>query len=228
MVTTQLDRKGLFFREWRRSYPVIDHAKGMYLYGADGKRYLDAAGGVHVVSIGHGVDEVVDAMEAQARKVCFAYGGTYTNPAQIRLSEKILSMAPPGMAKVYFVSGGSEANEVALTIAHHYFIEKGKPTKTRVIARWQSYHGSTIGCISMSGNVRRRRDHAPYLLSFPHIQPANCYRCPYERSYPSCGLACAWELERCIRQEGPDTIAAFIAEPIVGTTAAALTPPPGY
>ena len=218
----------LFFREWRNQYPAIERAEGMYLYGTDGRRYLDAAGGVHVVGIGHGVQEVVDAMERQARKVCFAYGGAFSNPPQAALSEQLISLAPPGMAKVYFVSGGSEANEIALTVAHHYFVEKGKPTKTRFIARWQSYHGSTVGAMSMTGNVLRRRDHSPYALPFPHINPCNCYRCPYGRTYPDCGLACAWELDQTIRREGPDTIAAFIAEPIVGTTAGAFTPPPGY
>ncbi|MHB1414959.1 MAG: aminotransferase family protein, partial [Chloroflexota bacterium] len=218
----------VFFRDWRHRYPVIDHARGMYMYDADGKRYLDGAGGVHVVGIGHGVDEVVDAMAAQARKVCFAYAGQYSSSAQLALADRLLEMAPPGFAKVYFVSGGSEANEIALATAHQYFVEKGKPTKARVIARWQSYHGSTVGAMSMTGNVLRRRDHAPYMLNFPHIQPANCYRCPYGKTYPDCGLACAWELDRTIRQEGPDTIAAFIAEPLVGTTAGALTPPPGY
>lgn len=218
----------LFFREWRHEHPVIERAEGMYLYGADGRRYLDAAGGVHVVGIGHGVQEIVDAMERQARKVCFAYGGAFTNQAQWDLADKILALAPPGMRKVYFVSGGSEANEIALTAIHHYFVEKGKPTKTRVIARWQSYHGSTVGAMSMTGNVLRRRDHSAYALPFPHINPCNCYRCPYGSTYPECGLACAWELDRTIRREGPDTIAAFIAEPLVGTTAGAFTPPPGY
>ncbi|MHB1005597.1 MAG: aminotransferase family protein [Chloroflexota bacterium] len=218
----------LFYREWRRKYPVIDHAEGVYLYGVDGKRYLDAAGGVHVVGIGHGVQEVADAMAAQARKVAFPYAGMFASPPEIALADRLLAMAPPEMAKVYFVSGGSEANEIALTVAHQYFLEKGKPGKTRVIARWQSYHGSTVATISMSGNVLRKRDHQPYLMNFPHIQPCNCYRCPYDRAYPECGLACAWELDRTIRQEGPDSIAAFIAEPLVGTTAGALTPPPGY
>lgn len=218
----------LFYREWRRPYPAIDRAKGVYLYGVDGKRYLDGAGGVHVVGIGHGVDEVVEAMAAQARKVAFAYGGHFVTPAQQALAERILEMAPPGFSKVYFVSGGSEANEIALTVAHQYFVEKGKPTKTRFIARWQSYHGSTVATISMSGNVLRKRDHQPYLMNFPHIQPANCYRCVWGKVPTGCGLECAWELDRCIRQEGPDSIAAFIAEPLVGTTAGALTPPPGY
>ncbi len=218
----------LFYREWRRKYPSIERAEGVRLYGSDGKEYLDGAGGVHVVGIGHGVQEVVDAMEAQARKVCFAYGGHFVTPIQIELADHILAMAPPGFSKVYFVSGGSEANEIALTMAHHYFIEKGKPTKTRFIGRWQSYHGSTVATISMSGNVVRKRDHQPYLMNFPHIQPANCYRCAWGKTPADCDLACAWELDRCIRQEGPDSIAAFIAEPLVGTTAGALTPPPQY
>ncbi|MHB9092992.1 MAG: aminotransferase class III-fold pyridoxal phosphate-dependent enzyme, partial [Chloroflexota bacterium] len=161
-----MTKDSLFYREWRRRYPAIDHAKGVHLYGTDGKEYLDGAGGVHVVGIGHGVDEVVDAMAAQARKVTFAYGGHFTTPVQSALGDRILEMAPPGFSKVYFVSGGSEANEIALTVVHQYFVEKGKPTKTRVIGRWQSYHGSTVATISMSGNVVRKRDHQPYLMNF--------------------------------------------------------------
>ena len=227
-ASEQLRTDTLFHREWRRRYPAIEYARGMYLYDVDGKRYLDGAGGVHVVGIGHGVEEVIDAMYEQSRKICFAYGGHYVTPVQVTLAERLLEMGPPGMSKVYFVSGGSEANEIALTVAHQYFVEKGKPTKTRVVARWQSYHGSTVGAMSMTGNVLRRRDHSPYLLDFPHIEPCNCYRCPFDKEYPECGLACAWDLDRTIRREGPDTIAAFIAEPLVGTTAGAFTPPPGY
>ena len=225
-MTERANADGVYFRDWRHRPPLIDHAKGMYLWDVDGKKYLDGAGGVHVVNIGHGVDEVVDAMAEQARKVCFAH--QFTSTAQVALADRVLALAPAGMSKVYFVSGGSEANEVALTMAHQYFVEKGKPTKTRVIARWQSYHGSTVGAMSLTCHVTRRRDHAPYLLNFPHIQPPSCYRCPYGRAYPECGLACAWELDRTIRQEGPDSIAAFIAEPLVGTTTGAWTPPPGY
>ncbi|MHB1134490.1 MAG: aminotransferase family protein [Chloroflexota bacterium] len=228
MPSVSAGHDALFHSGWRNRYPILARAEGCYVYDADGKRYLDAAGGVHVVGIGHGVQEIVDAMAAQARQVTFTYGGAFTNGPQHQLAEQLLAMAPAGFGRVMFTSGGSESNEAALTIANQYFIEKGKPSKSRVIGRWQSYHGVTVGTISMSGNVLRRRDHAAYLLDFPHINPCNCYRCPYCSTPDTCGLACAWELDLAIRREGPETIAAFIAEPLVGTTAGAFTPPPGY
>lgn len=221
-------RDFVFHINWQRTFPVIDYAEGVYLYDKDGKRYLDAAGGVHVSSIGHGVAEVVQAMAEQARKCAFAFNVHFTTEPQMRLAERLIEVGPAGMAKVYFVSGGSEANEVALQVARQYFVQRGKTSKYRFVARWHSYHGSTMGALSMTGHATRRLDYTPYLANFPHIVPCNCYRCPYDKEYPGCGIACAYDLERVIKREGADTIAAFIAEPVVGTTAGAVAPPPEY
>lgn len=133
-----------------------------------------------------------------------------------------------GDTKTLFCSGGAEANEAALKIAYQYHWERGIPTKSKVVGRWQSYHGNTIGALSMSGRTSWRKMHNQYLLNFPHIPPPNCYRCPMDMTYPSCGSACAYELRRVIRQEGPENIAAFIAEPIIGTSMSAVVPPPEY
>lgn len=218
----------VFQRDWHRQYPVIDYGEGVFLYDKSGKRYLDGSGGVHVVSVGHGVKEIAEVAGEQTRRCAFAFNAHFTSEPQHALAAKVLEMAPEGMARVYFVSGGSEANEVALAIARQYYIERGKPSKHRFVARWRSFHGTTIGAISMTGHSIRRTSYMPYLLNFPHIEPSFCYRCTFGKTYPRCDLDCAWDLERTIKNEGPDSIAGFIAEPVVGTTAGAVVPPKEY
>ncbi|HSR09970.1 MAG TPA: aminotransferase class III-fold pyridoxal phosphate-dependent enzyme [Thermodesulfobacteriota bacterium] len=218
----------VFYREWKKTPPLIDRAEGVYLYDREGKRYLDGSGGPAVINIGHGVGEVIDAMMAQARKVCFPYVGHFSSDAQIELSRKVVAFAPPGMARVYFVSGGSEATEIAMKMARQYHLVRGDSSRVKIIGRWQGYHGATIGALSVSGHTSRRNDYQPYLLNFPHIAPAYCYRCPYEKSYPGCGIACALELDKTIKAEGPSHIAAFIAEPFVGNSLGAVPAPPEY
>jgi adenosylmethionine-8-amino-7-oxononanoate aminotransferase len=213
---------------WRRVYPVITRAEGIYIYDSTGKRYIDALGGFHVVSIGHGVSDIATAIANQTRTVAFINNRVFTTGIQEQLAQRVIELAPKGMARVYFVSGGSEANEIALQIAYQYHRERGHATKHRVISRWYSYHGSTVGSASMTGQLSRRRQMAPYLLNFPHIQPPYCYHCPFGITYPECQLACAKDLARTIEEEDPDSIAAFIAEPIIGTTGGAIVPPPGY
>jgi adenosylmethionine-8-amino-7-oxononanoate aminotransferase len=215
-------------RDFKKTYPVMVRGKGVYLYDKAGREYLDAVGGISVVNIGHGVPEVVDAMREQAEKVAFVHGGSFANEAAMALSEELAQWAPKGMAHVLLLSGGSEATETAMKLAHQYHLERGHEGKYRIISRWIGYHGNTIGALSMSGRTAWRREFTPYLQNFPKIQPPYCYRCPYGKTYPSCGIACAEDLERVINLEGADSIAAFIAEPVIGTSAAGVTPPPEY
>jgi adenosylmethionine-8-amino-7-oxononanoate aminotransferase len=217
----------LFHRALNDSWLRISHGEGVYLYDEEGQKWLDACAGVHVVSIGHGVPEIAAAMEAQARKVCFTYARFLTQP-QIDLAERIATMTPGDLNRVFFVSGGSEATESAMKIARKYHVERGRASKHKVISRWQSWHGNTVGALSMSGRSPWRRDYEPYLLDFPHILPCYPYRCPYCRDAGVCNLSCADDLERVIEQEGADSIAAFIAEPILGTSCCGLTPPMDY
>jgi len=217
----------IFHRVIKAHWQKISHGEGVYLYDTDGRSYIDACAGVHVVSIGHGVPEIADAMHAQASKVTFTYSRFLTD-AQIDLADNIAARAPAGLSRVFFVSGGSEATEAAMKIARKYHLETGNPQKHKVISRWQSWHGNTIGALSMSGRSPWREDYGPYLLDFPHISPPIPYRCPYCRTCNQCQLACADELDRVIKQEGSQYIAAFIAEPILGTSAAGITPPPEY
>lgn len=222
----------LFHRAQRERWPRISHGEGVYLHAEDGRAYLDACAGVHVVSIGHGIPEIADAMEAQARKVCFTYARFLTQP-QVDLADRIAALAPGDLNRVFFVSGGSEATESAMKIARKYHLERGNPGKHRIVSRWQSWHGNTVGALSMSGRSPWRKDYEPYLLDFPHIQPCYPYRCQYcgdtaADGNGACNLTCADDLERVIQQEGAGTIAAFIAEPILGTSCCGLTPPPEY
>jgi adenosylmethionine-8-amino-7-oxononanoate aminotransferase len=216
------------FRDFKKAYSVIVRGKGVFLYDRAGREYLDAVGGISVVNVGHGVPEIVAALREQADKVAFVHGGSFANEAAMALCEELATWAPQGMKHVLLLSGGSEATETAMKLAHQYYLERGKEGKYRIISRWISYHGNTIGALSMSGRTAWRREFTPYLQNFPKIYPPYCYRCPYGKSYPGCGIACAEDLERVITLEGAEGIAAFIAEPVIGTSAAGVTPPPEY
>lgn len=213
-----------------KEYKTLVRGEGVYVFDEQGKRYLDAIGGVGVVNIGHGVREVIDAITKQAGALAYSYGGLVDNKPRQELAEIIHHWAPAGMGniKTFFCSGGAEANEAALKIAYQYHWERGNPTKRKVIGRWQSYHGNTIGALSMSGRTSWRRMHDSLLLDFPHIPPPYCLRCPWGKTYPSCGIQCAEELRRSIIQAGPENVAAFIAEPVIGTSMSAVVPPPEY
>src|SRR5262249_19937081 len=158
------------------------------------RRYLDASASAGVVGIGHGRTEIWDALAREGNRVTFVYNATFTHPWQEALAEAILAMAPKNMAGVYFVSGGSEANESAWKLARQYFVEQGKPQKYKAIARWQSYHGVTLATLSLSGRTSWRQLYAPLLLHVPHIAPPYEYRCAYCANRQGCSLTCADEL----------------------------------
>jgi adenosylmethionine-8-amino-7-oxononanoate aminotransferase len=209
-------------------YPVAVRGEGVYLYDIDDNKYLDGTGGPVVSTIGHGIQEIADAIYEQAKQLCFSYTGGFHNVPQILLAQKIAEMSPEGITRSYFLNGGSEATEVALKIARHYQLSQGRESRWKIISRWQSFHGTTMGAMSMSGRSSSRADYQPYLAPMPKIVPCYCYRCPYDRTYPECGVKCAYDLERVIKQEGPKTIAGFIAEPIGGTAIGISVPPKEY
>jgi adenosylmethionine-8-amino-7-oxononanoate aminotransferase len=219
----------IFHRDLRKEFPVIDRGEGIYLYDDKGNRYLDFGSGIGVVNIGYDVHPVIEAMYAQTKRTPFVYSAPFASEPVIRLAERVIDMAPEGMARAFFVSGGSEAVEAAIKLARQYHVEQGRTGRYRVIARWASYHGNTLGALSASGRPLWRRLFTPLLQDFPHIPPPYCYRCPFGSCYPECDVACARELEKAIGLEGgADSISAFIAEPVVGTSATGLTPPPEY
>jgi adenosylmethionine-8-amino-7-oxononanoate aminotransferase len=219
----------LFYRNLRKTYPVVDHGDGVYIWDRDGNRYLDGSGGACVVSIGHGVPEIREAMLAQAARISFAHGSQFTSEAAIECADRLCRLAAdPKLNRVYFLSGGSEAIETAVKLVRQYWREAGHPDKYKIISRWTSFHGNTTGALALGGHTGRRRHYLPLFLHTPHIEPAYCYRCPFSKDPGNCDLECADQLERTIKYEGPDAVAAFIAEPAVGATAGALVPKDGY
>lgn len=223
--------EAIFPRSFLRTYPRAIRGEGCFIFTSEGRRYLDASGGAAVVTIGHGVEEVARAMAEQAGRLAYVHSSQFHTAVTDRLAQRILALAPRGMravGRVYLTSGGSEATETALKLARQYWLERGDKKRWRVISRWQSYHGTTLGALAVSGNVRRREPFAPMLPEWGHIHPCFCYRCPLGLQYPSCNVDCADELERLLEREGSEDVAAFIFEPVVGATLGAVAPPEGY
>jgi adenosylmethionine-8-amino-7-oxononanoate aminotransferase len=218
----------VFYRSQRKKLPLIDRGEGVYLYDKDGKKYIDGSSGALVSNLGHSLVFIAKTMRKQAEQIEYVHGTMFRNEESIKLARTIIEMCPENLDKVYFVSGGSEATETALKMARSYHVGRGNKQKHLVISRWQSYHGTTLGALSMSGRTMNRKIYQPYMLDFPHIQPAYCYRCPFGKSLSNCAYECAWELERTINQVGAEYVSAFIAEPIVGATLSAAPAPPDY
>lgn len=208
--------------------PTIESGKGIYLYDTDGKEYIDGSSGPVVVNIGHGVKEIGEAYAAQADKVAYVFRSHFTSEPVEELAAQLAALAPGDLDRVFFVSSGSEATEMAAKIAHQYYLEIGKVRKELIVSRWLSYHGITMGALSMSGNVPRRRNFANSLLPYPKIPAPYCYRCPEKKTHPDCNVACAHRLREAVQMVGEEYCSAFIAEPIVGATCGAATPPPEY
>jgi len=223
--------EALFPRSFRKSYPQASSADGCYILTSTGRRILDAAGSAAVVSIGHGRAEVAGAMAAQARQLAFAHTSQFQTEIAERLAQRLRALAPPSFraaGRVFFTSGGSEAAETAIKLARQYHLERGQPQRVRMLSRRQSYHGSTLGAMALSGNVARRAPYLPLLPDWGHIAPCFCYRCPFEKTFPQCDLACADDLEALVQQSGRQTVAAFFFEPLSGATLGAAQPPEGY
>jgi adenosylmethionine-8-amino-7-oxononanoate aminotransferase len=224
------DSSALFPRNFKKSLPTAVRGEGSWIISSDGQRYLDASGQAAVVSIGHGVQEVAQAMAAQASQIAFAHTTQFHSVPAEKLAARLLALAPPNFAngRVYFTSGGSEATETAIKIARQFHLESGAPEKFRVVSRRQSYHGSTLGAMAVSGNVARRAPYRPLLPEWGHIAPCFCYRCPFDKTFPACNVACADDLESFLAANYATTVSAFLFEPVVGATLGAAAPPDGY
>ncbi|MFQ6053843.1 MAG: aspartate aminotransferase family protein [Candidatus Bathyarchaeia archaeon] len=207
---------------------TLVRGEGVYVWDDEGNRYIDGSAGPICVGIGHGVKEVMDAVVRQMEGISYAHIVHFTARSVLECAERLARFAPPGLSRVFFCSGGSEATEAAAKMARQYHLERGDASRYKVAARWQSYHGNTLGALSMSGHIARRRRYVPLLLDFPHIPPAYCYRCWFGKSRDSCDLDCAWALDREIKAAGPEHVSAFIAEPVVGATLGTVPAPEGY
>ncbi|WP_417810143.1 aspartate aminotransferase family protein [Thalassospira alkalitolerans] len=202
---------------------------GIYITDAQGKRYLDACGGAAVSCLGHSDPAVRAAMHAQIDQIAYAHSGFFSSDAMEELADDLVAHAPEGIAKAYFVSGGSEAIEASLKMARQYFLEIGQPDRKYVIARRQSYHGNTLGALSVGGNMWRRQQFEPLLINASHIAPCYAYRDQLAgETDVAYGLRVANELEAAILELGAGSVAAFVAEPVVGATSGAVAPVPGY
>lgn len=219
----------VFGRSMKGTLPVATQGDGCYIIDSDGKRYLDGSGGAAVSCLGHSDTSVQKALHNQLDTLAFAHTGFFTSEPAESLADRLVANAPDGIDRVYLVSGGSEAVEAALKLARQFYLEIGQPTRHRVIARRQSYHGNTLGALAAGGNEWRRAPFAPLLVETSHIAPCYEYRERHEgESLEAYGLRAANELEAEINRLGPETVMAFIAEPVVGATAGAVPAVPGY
>jgi adenosylmethionine-8-amino-7-oxononanoate aminotransferase len=217
-------------RSLRETPPKAVGGEGIWLIREDGRKVLDASGGAAVSCLGHQHPRVLAAMSKQASKLAYAHTAFFTSEAAETLADHLVGHEPGGLAYAYFVSGGSEAVEAAIKIARQYFLEAGQPKRQHFIARRQSYHGNTLGALSAGGNAWRREPYAPLLSpAFSHVTPAFAYHEKRDNESEADFVArLAAELDAEFQRLGPDTVAAFIAEPVVGATSGAVTAPEGY
>jgi adenosylmethionine-8-amino-7-oxononanoate aminotransferase len=218
----------VFHRAAGRELPVVDRGRGASLWDRDGRRYLDGSGGAVVVNIGHGREEVAAAMARQAASAAYVHGTQFTSGVLEAYARRLAAHAPGGCDRLYLVSGGSEANETAVKLARAWHLARGEPSRHKVLRRSVSYHGGTLATLSLSGRPTLQAPYRPLLTEQPQVRAPFCYHCPLDRAWPECDVACAGDLEEVIRREGPESIAAYIAEPILGASAGAAVPPEEY
>jgi len=218
----------VFPRVFDRRLPTAVGAEGVWIEAEDGTRYLDASGGAIVVNVGHGDPALLAAAEAQLHRTQYVHGTMFTTDAVERYADAVAALLPIDAPRIYPVSGGSEAVETALKMVRAYHIAVGQPGRTTVIARRSSYHGNTIGALDASGKEPLRKPYTPWLGRFLHAPRAYEYRCDNPAHPSGCGAWHAAELEKMIRGYGPETIAAFMAEPVGGATLGAAVPTDDY
>ncbi len=202
--------------------------KGAWIFDSTGTNWLDASSSVFVSILGANPHGLADRVGAAMSELQFAYSGNFSSSEEDALARALIDKAPEGITKVWLTTSGSTANESALKMARQYHLSRGNSQKTKVISRWHSYHGSTIGAMSLSGSGPRRRPYEPYLLDVPHVPPPDCYRCPWGARPESCALACADAFEKEILAVGSEYISAVMVEPVAGAPLGALVSPPGY
>jgi len=214
-------------KEFAKNPFVISRAEGVRFWDVDGKEYLDGLSGIYVVSVGYGNPRVIAAVQRQMEQLHFSPPMHGTNPVAIQLANLLAEVAPGDLNTVKFGSAGSEVTEAAIKMARQYHQRTGNPRKYKIISRYQSWHGSTLGSLSASGLKSRRAVNEPLLTGFLHVFPPTCYRCPFGKDYESCGTTCATIVGDVIEMEDPSTVAAVMVEPI-GHTGGIIDPPAEY
>ncbi len=211
-----------------KEIPVVDRADGIRLWDTNGREYIDGCSGAVLCNIGYGQKQVLEAINKQAEKTFFAYRLHFENLPAIELSRKLVESTAPHLNRVFFVSGGSEAVESAMKLSRQYFYDKGEGSRQIFISRTPSYHGCTIGSLALTTYSPLESPYRSMIKPYPKIPAPNCYRCGLRLAYPDCGIQCARELETTILEQGPENVAAFVAEPIGGASTGAVVPPDGY
>lgn len=223
MSARRYPQTGVFYRALDREFPLAVKGEGCWLVDDQGKRYLDACGGAYVANLGHGVSAVTDAVAEQIRKVAYVNGTAFTNEPAESLAAELRTLNPKGLDYAYFLSSGSEAVEAALKLARQHWVESGKPGKHKVIARTPGYHGNTLLALSASAREHYKKMFGPWLV--PVVMIPAPY--PYRRDASDPAMSAA-ALEAAILKEGADTVAAFIAEPVGGSSTGGSVPPKDY
>jgi adenosylmethionine-8-amino-7-oxononanoate aminotransferase len=218
----------VFFRKLTARYPLVVRGNGCWLYDADGKEYLDGCGGAFVANLGHGVSEIAEAMADQARRLAYVSGASMTHEAVEAFADELAALAPGDLDKVYPLSSGSDAIEAALKLARQFWVDSRRPTKHKIIALSPAYHGNTLLALSASAREHYKTLFSEWLVDVVRIPAPYAYRCECGGSVPLCDACSAEHLETAIHREGADTVAAFIAEPVGGSSTGASVPPPDY
>src|SRR6516162_5039078 len=213
--------------EWSRQPLIMARADGVYYWDVQGKRYLDALSGIYVVSVGHNNRRVIEAIHRQLDTLSFSPPMHGTNPVAVQLANLLAELAPGDLSAVKFQCGGSEVTEAAIKLARQYHKLTRNPGKYKIISRYLGWHGSTLGSLSASGLKSRKTVNEPMAPGFLHVFPPTCYRCPFGKNHPDCGITCATIVESVIDMEDADTVAAILVEPI-GHTGGIIDPPPEY
>ena len=218
----------VFPRQLDKVLPLAVSSKGVWIETSDGKRYLDASGGAVVVNVGHGREEIAQAVFEQLRNLSYVHGTMFTSPAIEDLARALAARTPDGLNRFYFMSSGSEAVETAVKLARQIQLARGCADRQVLISRWKSYHGLTLGALAAAGRTSFRVPFYPMIRDAVHIPPPYCLRCSYGLTYPDCRLRCALALDETIQNIGPGVVSAFIAETVGGASIAVCPPPPGY
>ncbi|MGF0238569.1 aspartate aminotransferase family protein [Rhodococcus sp. IEGM1300] len=219
----------IFHRNPALPLPIAVRGEGCYLIDANGRRYFDGSGGAAVSCLGHAHPTVIAAMKQQMETLDYAHTSFFSSEPAERLANLLAEHSPSTLGNVYFLSGGSEAMETALKMARQYHVENGQVHRHHFISRRQSYHGNTLGALAIGGNLPRRKLYEPLLMKTTQVSP--CFAFRYQHSNESDTdyvERLAQELEQAILQAGPENVAAFVAETVVGATSGAVTPVPGY
>ena len=218
----------VFGRAPEGTLPKVHKAEGLWIEDDTGNRYLNASGGAAVTNVGHGRREIAEALHQQVLQHDYIHPTAFVSPVVEDLAAALARRAPTGIERFYFLSSGGEAVEASIKMARQIHLAKGRPQRIRLISRWKSYHGLSLGALSAMGRTAFREPFAPLLSEVVHIPPPYCMRCSYGLDYPGCQLRCALALDETIQNIGSNVVSAFIGETISGATLGVYAPPPEY